>query len=136
MTLHTPAHRTFRMSFRQAFEAEHARRDAERRTREDAQRAQQEEDLARAEQLHDRLAEELIFLTEKGLVLDRQRYTILLDHPDYRLRAYFEAGSISITSADKRTASPGAVAPRKQQTVATVDEALDVLAQFLADETD
>jgi hypothetical protein len=129
MTLHTPAHRTFRMSFRQAFEAEHARRDAERRAREDAQRAQQEEDLARAEQLHDRLAEELIFLTEK-------RYTILLDHPDYRLRAYFEAGSISITSADKRTASPGAVAPRKQQTVATVDEALDVLAQFLADETD
>jgi len=123
------------MSFRRAFEAEHARRDAERRVREEAERQQQEEDLARAEQLHDAIAIDPAFLKEKGLTLDRRRYTVSLHHQDYLIDAYFEAGAISVRAADKRSASTTTAAPRKQQTVHTVDEALDVMAQFLADET-
>ena len=45
-------------------------------------------------------------------------------------------GSINVRSADKRTATTSTAAPRKQQLVNTPDEALDVMAQFLADETD
>jgi hypothetical protein len=123
------------MSFRKAFEAEHARREIERLAREEAERAQQEADHNRANQLYDALAAEQDFLNEKKLVLDRTRYAVTLDHDDFRLRAYFEDGEVSVTSADKRTASTATAAPRKQATVASVDEALDVLAQFLADET-
>ena len=123
------------MSFRRAFEAEHARRDAARHEREEAERRQQEEDLARAEQLHDALAADIGFLREKGLTLDRRRYTVSLNHEDYLIDAYFEAGAISVRAADKRTATTQTAAPRKQQTVTTVEEALDVMAQYLADET-
>jgi hypothetical protein len=123
------------MSFRRAFEAEQTRRDAERRQREEAERLQQEEDLARAEQLHDALAEDQAFLRENGLTLDRRRYTVSLHHEDYLIDAYFEAGRISVRSADKRTATTQTAAPRKQQTVSTIEEALDVMAQYLADET-
>ena len=56
------------------------------------------------------------------------------DHADYRIAAYFENGQVSVTSADKRTATSSA-APRKQQFVDTVEDALLVMAQFLADET-
>jgi hypothetical protein len=59
---------------------------------------------------------------------------VILDHDDFRLRAYFEAGECSVTSADKRTATTPTAAPRKQETVGSVEAALDVLAQFLADE--
>ena len=38
-------------------------------------------------------------------------------------------------SADKRTATTSTAAPRKQQAVDTVEEALEVMAQYLADET-
>jgi hypothetical protein len=127
--------RNLSMSFRKAFEAEHARREIERLAREEAERAQQEADHNRARQLHDALAAEQDFLNEKKLVLDHTRYAVTLDHEDFRLRAYFEDGEVSVTSADKRTASTATAAPRKQATVASVDEALDVLAQFLADET-
>ena len=127
--------RNLPMSFRLAFEAEHTRREIERHAREEADRAQQEADHARASQLHEALAAEREFLNEKKLVLELTRYAVTLDHEDFRLRAYFEDGEASVTSADKRTASTPTAAPRKQVTVASVDEALNTLAQFLADET-
>ena len=37
--------------------------------------------------------------------------------------------------ADKRTTAPGIAAPRKQESVESVEDALRVMAQFLADET-
>jgi hypothetical protein len=134
MTLATTTEKTS-MSFRRAFEAEHARRDAERHEREEAERRQQEEDLARAEQLHDALAQDAAFLQEKGITLDRRRYTVSLNHPDFVIDAYFEAGKANVRSADKRTATTQTAAPRKSQTVDTVEEAITVMAQYLADET-
>ncbi|HMP61907.1 MAG TPA: hypothetical protein PKA17_02190 [Phenylobacterium sp.] len=122
------------MNLKAAFEAEHARRDAERRAREEADLQRQAEDLARAEALEAVLAAEPAFLAEREISLSRRRYTVQLDHADYRIVAYFEDGQISVTSADKRTATSSA-APRKQQFVDTVDDALLVMAQFLADET-
>ena len=123
------------MSLRRAFEAEHARRDADRHAREEAERRQQEEDLARAEQLRDTLAEDAAFLKDKGLTLELRRYTVILHHDDYLIDAYFEAGTINVRAGDKRTASTPTAAPRKAKTVNTVEEALDVMAQYLADET-
>ena len=123
------------MSFRRAFEAEHARRDAERHEREEAERRQQEEDLARAVQLHDAIAEDAAFLREKGITLDRRRYTVSLQHPDFVIDAYFEAGRANVRSADKRTATTQTGAPRKSQMVDSVEDALTLMAQYLADET-
>ena len=94
----------------------------------------QAEDLARAAALEAALAEDPGFLSSKGLELTRRRYTVTLDHADYRIAAYFEDGRCSVTSADKRTATSSA-APRKQQFVESVEDALLVMAQFLADET-
>ena len=133
MTLTTLENLT--MTFRRAFEAEHAKRDAARHARDEAERKQQEEDLARAEQLHNAIAADPAFLKEKGLTLDLRRYTVSLHHEDYVIDSYFEAGAISVRAADKRTATTQTAAPRKQQTVETVDDALAVMAQFLADET-
>lgn len=126
--------RTSLMNLKAAFEAEHARRDADRRAREEAEQQRQAEDLGRAEALEAALAEDPGFLSSKGLELSRRRYTVALDHSDYRIAAYFEDGRVSVTSADKRTATSSA-APRKQQFVESVDDALLVMAQFLADET-
>jgi hypothetical protein len=123
------------LSFKAAFEDEQVRRNAARREREDAERRQQEEDLARAEELENALRSDAGFLVEHELTLDRRRYTVSLDHADFRIAAYFEAGRASVTSADKRTAHPGATAPRKQESVETVADALRVMAQYLADET-
>ena len=75
------------------------------------------------------------FLGEHGLHLDRTRYAVILEHTDFRLRAYFEAGEASVTSADRRTATTPTAVPRKQAMAASVEEALILLAQFLADET-
>ena len=133
MTLATPESRT--MSLRRAFEAEHARRDAARHAREEAERRQQEEDLARAEQLYATLSEDEAFLRDKGLTLEIRRYTVSLHHDDYLIDAYFEAGTINVRAGDKRTASTPTAAPRKAKLVNTVEEALDVMAQYLADET-
>lgn len=125
------------MSLRQAFEAEHARRDAERLARQEAERQQQEADLARAAELRDLLQTDPAFLVEHGLTLtlSATRYTVVLDHADFRIQAYFEGGGIEVRSADKRTATSPTAAPRKQQSVETVEDALMVIAQFLADET-
>jgi hypothetical protein len=126
--------KTAPLSIKAAFEDEQARRSAMRREREDAERRQQEEDLARAEELEGALKADAAFLSEHELTLDRRRYTVSLDHADFRIAAYFESGKASITSADKRTALPGATAPRKQDSVETVADALRVMAQYLADE--
>ena len=52
----TKAKRPAQRSLKDAFEAEYAKRQAERRVRDEAERKQQEEDLARATELHDLLA--------------------------------------------------------------------------------
>ncbi len=134
MTL-APSERIAAMSFRQAFDAERLKRDAERRAREDAERARQEADEARSVALYEILAADPAFLAEKKLTLDRSRYTVMLEHPDFRLRAYFEDGQVNVTAADKRSATTITAAPTKQEYVDTVEQALDVLARYLADET-
>jgi hypothetical protein len=135
VTSRTTKGHTAPLSLKDAFEVEHARRAMERRKREEAERKQQEEDLARAEQLHDAIAADTAFLAEHKLLVDRRRYTVSVDHADFRIAAYFEAGKASVTSADKRTTHPGSAAPRKQEVVETVQDALRVMAQFLVDET-
>jgi len=127
--------RTKPLSLRDAFETEHARREEERRVREDAERRQQEQDLSKAQALHAAVAGDGEFLAERKLAADIRRYTVSLDHQDYRIAAYFEGGQASVTLSDKRSTSPGTAAPRKQQTVESVEDALKVMAQFLADET-
>ena len=126
--------RTPSMNLKAAFEAEHARREAERQAREAADLQRQAEDLARAEGLEAALGADREFLVSRGLRLERRRYTVTLDHSDYRIAAYFENGEVSVTSADKRNATTSA-APRKQQFAASVEDALLIMAQFLADET-
>lgn len=123
------------LTLRDAFETEYARREMERRARAEAERQQQEADLASAQALHAAVGEDADFLAERGLSADLRRYTVSLDHANYRVAAYFEGGKASVTLSDKRGASPGSAAPRKQETVETVEDALKVMAQFLADET-
>ena len=123
------------LSLRVVFETEFARREMERRAREDAERQQQEQDLANAQALHAAVSADGKFLADRGLSADLRRYTVSLDHAHYRVAAYFEGGKASVTLSDKRTTSPGSAAPRKQETVENVEDALKVMAQFLADET-
>ena len=123
------------LSLRDAYETEHARREMERRARDEAERKQQEQDLANAQALHAAVSGDADFLTQRALTADLRRYTVSLDHANYRVAAYFEGGKASVTLSDKRTSSPGSAAPRKQETVETVEDALQVMAQFLADET-
>ena len=123
------------LSLKDAFEVEFARREMERREREDAERKQQEQDLANAEALFAAATADPEFLVKRDLIADRRRYTVSLDHRNYRIAAYFEAGKASVTLADKRTASTTTAAPRKQETVESVEDALKVMATFLADET-
>ena len=123
------------LSLKAAFETEFARRDAERRAREEADRRQQEQDLASAEALYAALCADSEFLSARGLQADIRRYTVSLDHADYRIAAYFEGGRAQVTASDKRTANPGSTAPRKQEIVDSVETALAIMAQYLADET-
>jgi hypothetical protein len=135
MTSKTRKGQTRPLTLKDAFEVEFARREMDRRRRAEAERKQQEEDLARATQLLEALQADPDFLTKRNLTVDRRRYTVSIDHHDFRIAAYFEAGKASVTLSDKRTANPGAAAPRKQLTVDTLEEALSVMAQFLVDET-
>jgi hypothetical protein len=123
------------LSLKDAYEAERTRRESLRREKEEAERRQQEEDLTRAEELEATLSADAEFLADHELKLDRRRYTVSLDHADFRIAAYFEAGKASVTAADKRSTLPGAAAPRKSEMVDTVADALRVMAQYLADET-
>ena len=121
------------LNLKDAFETEYARRELERRAKEDAQRKQQEADLTSAEALFAAIQADATFLEDKGLSVDRRRYTVSLDHQRFRIAAYFEAGQAHITLADKRAANPG-LAPRRQETADSVEDALRMIAQFLADE--
>ena len=132
MTAKTKKDKT--LSLKDAFEVEYARREMERRAREEVERKQQEADLAAAERLLQLLQSEPEFLAKRELVADRRRYTVSLDHRDYRIQAYFEAGQANVTASDKRTTVPGSVAPRKQLKVDSVEEALRTMALFLVDE--
>jgi hypothetical protein len=122
------------LSLKEAFESEFARREMERRARDEEVRKQQEADLASAQTLHAAISGDAPFLAQRALSADIRRYTVSLDHKDYRIAAYFEGGKASVTLSDKRT-NPGSAAPRKQETVESVADALKVMAQFLADET-
>ncbi len=126
--------RTPLMTLKAAFEAELTRRENERRAREEAEMQRQAEDLGRAEALEAALGQDPDFLASRDLILERRRYTVTLDHADYRIAAYFEDGRVSVTAADKRNATTSA-APRKQQFAESVEDALLIMAQFLADET-
>jgi hypothetical protein len=120
-------------TLKDAFETEFARREMERRAREEAERRQQQADLDGAEQLHAALAADGDFLESRGLAVDRRRYVVSLDHERFRISAYFEAGKVAVTLSDKRTL--GAPIQRRQETAAGVDDALRLIAQFLVDET-
>lgn len=123
------------LTLKDAFETEFARREMERRARNEAVRKQQEDDLAGAQALHEAITGDGDFLAKRGLTADLRRYTVSLDHDNYRIAAYFEGGKASVTLSDKRGATPGSAAPRKQEIVESVEAALQVMAQFLADET-
>ena len=123
-----------KLSLKDAFETEYARREMERRARDEAERKQQEADLASAEALFEAVSADAKFLKTLGVTADRRRYTVSIDHPTYRVSAYFEGGQASVTMADKRSATPGLSAPRKQETADSVEDALRLMAQFLADE--
>jgi len=123
------------LSLKEAFETEFARREMERREREEAERKQQEQDLASAEALFAAVTSDPEFLVKRELIADRRRYTVSLDHRSFRIAAYFEAGKAAVTLSDKRSAVPGSAAPRKQETAESLEDALKLIAQFLADET-
>jgi hypothetical protein len=123
------------LSLKAAFESEYARRELERRAREDAERKQQEADLAAAQALYEAVSADGEFLHQRALSADLRRYTVSLDHANFRIATYFEGGKAAVTLSDKRTTVPGSAAPRKQETVESVEDALAVMAQFLADET-
>ena len=130
----TKTRKPAKLSLKDAFEAEYAKRLEERRAREEAERKQHEQDLASATELHELLRADPKFLEKHGLAVDQRRYTVSIDHANYRIAAYFEGGRASVTSADKRMSPPGSAAPRKQEMVDTVADALRVMAQYLADE--
>ena len=123
------------LTLKDAFETEFARREAERREAEEAERKRQEQDLANAEALYAAVTADPKFLAERELIADRRRYTVSLDHKNFRIAAYFEAGAASVTLSDKRSAVAGAATPRKQEAAESLEGALKVMAHFLADET-
>jgi hypothetical protein len=123
------------LSLRHAFEVEQARREAERYAREEAERRQQEQDLASAEELYDALIGDPGFLAQHKLTVDWRRYSVHLESADFRIRAYFEAGRATVTVGDKRNvAVASSPAPLKSGEAESVAEALTIVAQFLADE--
>jgi len=122
------------LTLKEAFETEFARREMERRAREEAERKQQEADLSGAQALYEAVSADGDFLSRHGLSADVRRYTVSVDHARFRIAAYFEGGKASITLSDKRGAV-GSAAPRKQEIVESVEDALQTMAKFLADET-
>lgn len=122
------------LTLKEAFETEFARREMERRAREEAERKQQEVDLAGAQALYDAVSADGDFLSRHSLTADVRRYTVSVDHARFRIAAYFEGGKASVTLSDKRGVV-GSAAPRKQEIVESVEDALKTMAKFLADET-
>jgi hypothetical protein len=131
--MNTRAKKPKTLNLKDAFETEYARRELERRAKEEAARKQQEADLTSAEALFAAIGADAGFLEAKGLTADRRRYTVSLDHQRFRIAAYFEAGQVHVSLADRRAANPG-LAPRKQEIAESADDALILIAQFLADE--
>jgi hypothetical protein len=123
------------LSLREAFEAEQARVEADRRAREEVERRRQEADLAAAEALHAAMLADPGFLQGRGLVADRRRFVVTLDHERFRISAYFENGVVAVTQSDKRSDPAGATVPRRQENVDSPRDALRVIAQFLVEET-
>ena len=123
------------LSLKDAFEREYARRELERRARNEAERLQQERDLEGAELLHAALAADAGFLEGRGLTADRRRYTVSLDHARFRIAAYFDGGTVAVTLTDKRAAPTSAATPRRQETAESAEDALRLIAQFLVEET-
>ncbi len=123
------------LSLKDAFEVERERRDTERRAKEEALQKQQEADLAGAGALLAAITADPEFLRARDLTADQRRYSVLLDHERFRISAYFESGAISVTHADKRGAPAGAAAPRRQETVHSLPDALRLVAQYLLEET-
>ncbi|WP_296599280.1 hypothetical protein [Phenylobacterium sp.] len=122
------------LTLKDAFETEFARREMERRAREEAERQQQEADLAGAQALYEAVSADGGFLAAKSLTADVRRYTVSVDHDRFRIAAYFEGGKASVTLSDKRGGA-GSATPRKQEIVESVEDALKTVAKFLADET-
>ncbi len=122
------------LSLKDAFETEYARRELERRAREDAERRQQEADLAGAAELFAALSRSPKFLKDHGLTADQRRYTVALDHEKFRIATYFEGGLATVTVSDKRNLTPGAATPRMQESAGSVEDALGLIARILADE--
>jgi len=123
------------LTLRHAFEAEQARREAERYAREEAERRQQEQDLGAAEELYDALIADPEFLRQHGLAVDWRRYSVHLENADFRIRTYFEGGRATVTVGDKRNvAVASSPAPLKSEQAESVAAALGLVAQFLADE--
>jgi hypothetical protein len=119
------------LSLKDAYETEFARRELERRKQEEAERLQQEKDLADAEVLHGALLTDMEFLATRGLTADRRRYMVSLDHARFRITAYFEGGKAAITLSDRRGA---ASQPKRQETAEDVADALRLIALMLVDE--
>ena len=94
------------LSLKDAFETEFARRALERRARGDAERRQQAQDLEGAEALFEAVSSDPDFLASRELATDRRRYTVSVDHKNFRVAAYFEGGTASVTLSDKRSAGP------------------------------
>ena len=86
-----------KLSLKDAFETEYAKRLEERRAREEAERKQHEQDLESATELHELLKADAKFLEKHGLTVDQRRYTVSIDHANYRIAAYFEGGRASVT---------------------------------------
>jgi len=129
-----PTRKPQALTLKDAFETEFARREHERLAREDAERRQQEADLAGAQALFDAVDADGEFLAARGLTAEVRRYTVSLDHERFRIAAYFEGGKASVTLSEKRGGA-GSAAPRKQEIVESVEDALKTVAKFLADET-
>jgi len=121
------------LTLKDAFETEFARRELERRAAEEAERRQQAADLEGAEALHAALVADRDFLESRGLVADRRRYMVSIDHARFRIAAYFEAGKVAVSLSDKR-AAPAASTPRRQDTAEDAADALRLIALMLVDE--
>ena len=66
------------LTLKDAFDTEFARREMERRARDEAVRKQQEEDLAGALALHGAISGDAEFLSARSLSADIRRYTVSL----------------------------------------------------------
>ena len=120
------------LSLKDAYEKEHARREMERRKADEEMRARQAMDRAGVELLFAALNADPELLKDHDLTADRRGYQVMLDHQSCRIAPYFEGGLATVTHS--RRSSIGALTHPKQETAESVEDALRLIAQFLADE--